>query len=198
MTVLPASEIRALDRAAVDGARLLELGNKKNRSGLYRDWYEARGVHYWSTDINGEDGAFPWDIRTAIPKEISDIAPFDCVTNFGFTEHVQTQQEDCWRNIHRLVHPAFGQLSCVLPQPGHWLTHGIPSGFPGRWYPHPAFFTEFAKGNGYAVDDLWVDDGAHLVCCRMHRLPGWTQPAVYFPEHLLFDNTTTFEGELKW
>ena len=190
MVVLPETELRALGRPAnLQSLRVLELGNKKNSTGLYREWYEAQGAGYICADINGLDGAIPWDIRDAPPKEIAALPPFDIVTNFGFTEHVQDDQEACWRNIHALVHPNYGQLSCVLPAPGSWRRHGIPSGYPGRWYPHPAFFVEFARNNGYVIDDLWVrlKEGKDLVCCSMHRVPNFAG-TFKFSDTYLYDN----------
>lgn len=204
MTIIPQSEFRALGSPKdLTSVRIMELGNKKNRSGLYRHWYEAIGGGYFSTDINGKDGTIPWDIREPAPEAVAALAPFDIVTNFGFTEHVQDRQAVCWENVHNLVHPAYGRLSCVLPAPGHWVHHGIPSGFPGRWYPHPMFFTRFAAMNHYVIDDLWVDDKAHLVCCRMHRVPDITSTHraidFNFPGGALFDNVNDiFKGDLIW
>jgi len=204
MTELPKTEIMALGvRDDFKSVRIMELGNKQNSSGLYRNWYESRGAAYMSTDINGEDGAIPWDIREDIPDEIAMAAPFDIVTNFGFTEHVQDRQADCWRNIHDMVHPNNGQLSCVLPAPGSWPNHGVPSGYPGRWYPHPAFFIEFAKANGYVIDDLWsplAKPGRSLVCCRMHRKPGRVPDQFFFSSEFMYDNVSKpdFDGELIW
>jgi len=203
MTELPQSEIRALgSRDDFKSVRVMELGNKKNGSGLYRNWYESKGAAYLSTDINGEDGAIPWDIREDMPDEIAMASPFDIVTNFGFTEHVQDRQTDCWRNIHRMVNPNNGQLSVVLPAPGSWPTHGVPSGYPGRWYPHPAFFIDFAKTNGYVIDDLWsplAKPGRSLVCCRMHRVPGPESPFLFSYKYL-YDNVEKpdFDGNLLW
>jgi len=203
MTIIPENELRALGRLPdLVSLRVLELGNKKNSSGLYRDWYEDEGAAYISTDINGLDGAIPWDIREEPPEQIKLAAPFDIVTNFGFTEHVQDRQFDCWKNIHNLVHPNNGQLSIVLPAPGSWPNHGIPSGYPGRWYPHPAFFTEFAKANGYEITDLWsplAKPGRSLICCRMHRVPGREFP-FFFSSRFMYDNVKKpeFDGRLIW
>jgi hypothetical protein len=187
MTEIPVNERRALGTDDFRGLRIMELGNKKNPSGLYRDWYQERGGRYLCTDINGEDGAIPWDIREPMPKDITMAIPFDIVTNFGFTEHVQDRQFECWRNIHEMVHPAYGTLCCVTPAPGGWKRHGQPKGFPGRWYPHPVFYKKLAKLNGYEIDDLWYDGARKLVGCRMHRVPG-DHGIFRFPKTGLYDN----------
>jgi len=170
MTNIPINELRALGNLKKD-LRLFELGNKKNPSGLYREWYLSKGIQYWCTDINEKDGAMGWDIREEVPEKIKELSPFDVVTNFGFTEHVQTDegQEACWKNIHNILRIG-GQLSCVLPQPGYWKKHGIPSGFPGIYYPYPEFFENFAQLNKYEIEDLWIAEDKHLVCCRMKKL----------------------------
>ena len=187
MTTLPESELRALNRRTFDALRILELGNKKNGSGLYRDYYEALGGRYFCTDINGKDGAIAWDIRCPMPEVLVKGKPYDIVTNFGFTEHVQDRQAECWENIHNLVHPGYGQLSCVTPAPGFWKTHGKASGYPGRWYPHPVFYQEFALLNGYDIEDLWFDEQIKVVCCRLTRLPD--ERAFEMPSGL-YDNVS--------
>jgi len=196
MTEIPENELRALGTKDFRALRIMELGNKKNSSGLYRDFYQAHGGRYLSTDINGKDGAIPWDIREPIPDDIRRVIPVDVVTNFGFTEHVQDRQDVCWANINAMVHPAFGRLCCVLPAPGGWKTHGVPKGFPGRWYPHPLFFEEFADLNGYVIDDLWYDADKKLVGCRMTRFKDWP---FQFPAVGMYDNVNDqpkFEGIL--
>ena len=170
MTLIPVDELRALGELSA-GVQLLELGNKKNPSGLYRDWYISKDVKYWCTDINEKDGAIGWDIREEPPEELSKLVPFDVITNFGFTEHVQTDkgQEACWKNIHNMIKVG-GQLSCVLPQPGYWKNHGKPSGFPGVYYPYPEFFENFAQLNKYEIKDAWIAEDKHLVCCRLYKM----------------------------
>lgn len=129
---------------------VIELGNKKNKQGLYRTWYEERGMNYRCLDINGEDGAEAVDFRTDI-----DVGDADLVTNFGFTEHVGPSwrhQETCWRNVVNLVRVG-GWLVCVTPQPGHWPVHGM-------WQPTPKFYDVFAAANGFRI--LLLDEGTPL------------------------------------
>lgn len=120
---------------------VIELGNKKNKQGLYRTWYEERGTSYRCLDINGEDGAEVVDFRTDL-----DIGDADLVTNFGFTEHVGPlwgHQETCWRNVVNLVRVG-GYLVCVTPQPGRWPQHGM-------WQPTLKFYEAFAATNGFQI-----------------------------------------------
>ncbi len=202
MTEIPANELRALGTSNFSSLRILELGNKKNPSGLYRDFYEQNGGRYLSTDINGADGAIRWDIREPMPAEVRAVVPVDIVTNFGFTEHVQDRQGETWANIDAMVHPAFGRLCCVLPAPGGWKTHGRAKGFPGTWYPHPLFFNELARLNQYDVASLWYDPLAKLVGCRLVKLPSsLTRKRFQFPTVGMYNNVQDepkFEGTLLW
>jgi hypothetical protein len=202
MTEIPIDELRALGTTDFRALRILELGNKKNSSGLYRDWYQSKGGRYVSTDINGKDGAVAWDIREPMPLDIERIIPVDIVTNFGFTEHVQDRQAETWANIHKMVHPSFGRLCCVLPAPGGWKNHGKAKGFPGRWYPHPLFFKELARLNGYDIDDLWYNPGKKLIGCRLVRTPVSLKfDNFVFPSVGLYDNVDDvphFTGKLLW
>ena len=63
-----------------------------------------------------------------------------------------------------------GQLCIVLPQPGYWKRHGIPSGFPGVYYPYLEWYEEFANLNNYKIKDIWTNEEKHLNCCRMQKL----------------------------
>jgi hypothetical protein len=146
MTQIPADEMQAI--GDVRGLRVLELGNKKNRTGLYRDWYLAQGAaEYVSVDWNGKDGAIAHDMRTELDLGLE---PFDVVTNLGFTEHV-TEQEGVWRNIHNAT-KAGGSISCCLPFPYHgyektrpnWERHGY-------WQPTLEWMWALAEANDYYV-----------------------------------------------
>jgi hypothetical protein len=150
-SILQPAEKELLEMVELKGKGVVELGNKKNRNGLYREWYTHRGASYLCLDINGEDGAFPVDFR----KPIS-LAPGDIVTNIGFTEHVGplwVHQVQCWKNVHSLVKEG-GTLVCVTPRPGDWEKHGM-------WQPHLEFYREFAIANGYTVRLLDDDREVH-------------------------------------
>jgi SAM-dependent methyltransferase len=140
--ILPKDELATL---------VLELGNKQNRSGLYRDWYLEQGCQYTSVDWNGRDGAVAWDMRYSLNVK-TDLGqePFDLVTNFGFTEHV-TEQEPVWRNIHDAVKVG-GAVVCCLPFPylgyekrnPNWERHGY-------WHPTIKWMEALSQANRYEV-----------------------------------------------
>lgn len=162
--IIPDAELDLLKRFKWDGVGVIELGNKKNKRGLYRDWYRHYGAKYLCLDINGEDGAFSVDFR----KPLS-LAPADFVTNIGFTEHVGPEwhhQRQCWKNVHSLVKEG-GWLICVTPKPGEWEEHGM-------WQPTMDFYRGFAFANGLTLellDDDWElskTDKRHVIRAVMH------------------------------
>jgi hypothetical protein len=145
MTQLPEDELAALPPHIDPGTLVLELGNKKNVTGLYRDWYLAQGLNYVCLDWNGEDGAVPLDMRYSIePDEIENGMErgFDVVTNFGFTEHVEDQMA-CWRNVDNFVGEG-GWLAICMPIMPHWKGHGL-------WMPTPEWYHVFADLNQYHI-----------------------------------------------
>lgn len=168
MTELPADEECTL-RQLPPGQTICELGNKKNATGLYRDWYVSRGHHYVCVDWNGEDGAVPLDMRYSVTPddvlshlELEMDHPlrraqhgFDVVTNFGFTEHV-TEQEPVWRNIHNLCRPG-GTIAICLPFPfpnfktaqPNWEQHGF-------WQPTVKWMELLANANRYYVQFISI------------------------------------------
>ena len=162
MVEIPADELWALPPLK-EGMFILELGNKKNSSGLYREFYEAAGCRYECVDWNAEDGAHEIDMGQDLIDPYWDWAP-DVVTNFGFTEHVYTDQVQCWYNINRWLRNPGATLSFCMPRPGDWEHHGV-------YQPHPSFYFEFAELNGFYVHGIKVntDRRRRTVHGRMSR-----------------------------
>lgn len=125
------------------GTRMLELGNKKTNGVSYKSWFEAHGITHVSVDWNGEDGAIPLDMREPLP----DWEPFDMVTNFGCTEHVETQY-NIWESMHRLCKVGGVQIH-MCPMPGDWWWHG-------NHYPKESFYRQYAERNGYTIKHLAI------------------------------------------
>lgn len=121
---------------------MLELGNKRNAEGAYKQAFASIGIRHTSVDWNGLDGALKLDLRKPLG-----LGTFDMVTNFGTSEHV-SEQEPCWRNIHGAVKVG-GVLVGLTPLPGDWTWHG-------EWYPTEEWYAEFAARNGYDVERLYV------------------------------------------
>ena len=153
---VPASEAKLLD--PLDGcSTMLELGNKKNQSGLYKDYFVAMGFSHTSIDLNGLDGALKLDLQ----KPLDLGQQFDVVTNFGTSEHVDNQTA-CWRNI---IEHCGKFLVSTTPLPGDWKWHG-------RWYPRPDFYTKLAETNGFSLDRLYIDGASprRMIFARMTRV----------------------------
>ncbi len=137
--IIPAHELPLIEAYATHGARVLEHGNKKNPSGIYRDWYESRGCTYTSLDINGRNGAIKQDVRLPF-----DLGQFDVVTNFGFSEHVSVQAP-FWQNAYNAT-AVNGLMVGTLPKPHHWPHHGW-----SYWHPMEEFYREWADLNGMEI-----------------------------------------------
>ena len=120
--------------------RMLELGAKQ--FGKYKLWFEEHGMEHVSVDLNGSGGSVKRDLQKPL-----NLGMFDVVTNFGTSEHVESQ-EPCWRNMHVSLRLG-GTLVCTTPSPGAkgWEKHG-------KWYPSEDWYREFAELNGYSIDLL--------------------------------------------
>ena len=125
------------------GNRMLELGNKKTGDVSYKSWFTAQGIEHVSVDWNGQDGALSLDMRKPLPN----WEPFDMITNFGCTEHVDIQ-EPIWESMHRLCKVG-GVIICMCPSPGDWHWHGT-------WYPSWDFYVQFAERNGYRLEHIGI------------------------------------------
>jgi len=139
---------------------MLELGNKKNPAGVYKCYFESRGVRHVSIDWNGEDGALNLDLRLPIWDK---VGKFDMVTNIGTTEHVE-RQAGVWENIHMCCKVG-GVVVSITPRPGDWWWHG-------EWYPTELFFKVFAELNSYRIDAFGIERShpTRNNCCRMTKL----------------------------
>lgn len=138
---------------------MCELGAKG--LGTYKTYFESCGWRHVSIDLNGEGGAVKRDLQELIA--LDDInGPFDVVTNFGTTEHVD-DQHPCWNNVHAFVRLGGFLISCT---PLDWPKHG-------RWYPTEAWYRQFCELNGYIIEDLWfVTDvlGQKTLCLRARKV----------------------------
>lgn len=139
------------------GSTMLELGNKRNPDGVYKQYFQSINICHVSIDWNGLDGALKLDLRQPI-----DLEPFDMVTNIGTTEHV-SDQPAVWRNIHNLTKVG-GVIASLTPLEGDWWWHG-------EYYPRPEFFQQFEK-NGYEIE--YLDIGRvypnRNVCARLKKV----------------------------
>jgi len=154
MNIIPEDELWALPPLeTLNGANIIELGNKKNSNGLYRTQYEEHGMKYNCVDWNGLDGAYEMDLgMRCLPEEVHWVHGWaDVVTNFGFSEHVYTNQIQCWKNIAMLSSKVGCYLAMVLPHPGHWDHHGI-------YQPTMEWLQEWCTENGYWIHTGLVND----------------------------------------
>ena len=138
---------------------MCELGVKRNNRGTYKQFFEDCGFRHVCIDLNGA-GDLTLDLTK--PIDVQAIGgPFDVVTNYGTTEHVD-EQEPCWRNVHALTKVG-GHLVSTTPLdwPGH-----------GRWYPPEKWYREFAELNGYEVELFFIEadrQGGHMACMRARK-----------------------------
>lgn len=142
------------------GNSCLELGNKKNGPFIYKEAFEQLGYRHVSVDWNGENGALPFDLRHPIS-----LGTFDLVTNFGTSEHVDSQ-EGVWQNMVSACHDGSVLISTV-PIPGgkDWWWHGIA-------YPEQAFYVALAALNGFEIERLYTvgDVGRRMWFARLRKV----------------------------
>ena len=175
MTEIPEDELWTLpDPSWFEGKLVYELGNKKNKSGLYRDWYVANGAEYVCFDWNEQDGAIAGDFGQIIPQKWQGKA--DLVTNFGFTEHVYTDQKQAWWNLLQMAGKDGAILSIVLPYPTHWDHHGV-------YQPTPRWLYEFLGENGFKTHLFTVNDTRKrwTICAMAERMKAFNEGGVFYP-----------------
>jgi hypothetical protein len=175
MVEIPEDELQALPPMdSIKGFTVIELGNKKNQTGVYREAYVAAGAEYNCLDWNAQDGAIAVDLGNELPEKYHGHA--DLVTNFGFTEHVYTDQIECWNNVARLSSKVGCHLAIVMPMPGHWEHHGV-------YQPEPRWYGEWLLKNGYEASLSYVNTNRrrHTIVIRASRI-------LPFSEHIHYPN----------
>ena len=140
---------------------MIELGNKKNALGTYKDYFESVGIKHTSVDWNGEDGALAMDLNhpQILPKS-------DVVTNFGTSEHVENQKE-VFENIDRFM----GKWAVhAVPLIGNWYGPGLNLGMECYKYTEDDFM-ELGIKYGYTIEDLFIGGkpNKQLICVRFRK-----------------------------
>jgi len=116
--------------------RMCELGNQELRKNTQRflasqklprfttgkEYFTHLGVDHVSIDLNGQDGALPFDLCKPI-QDPNLVETFDVVTNMGTSEHVEDQFQ-CFYNIHRLG-KAGALFIHLIPEVGSYPGHGL-------------------------------------------------------------------------
>lgn len=108
--------------------------------------FEQDGAVVVSIDINGKDGALPFNLEKPLPNS---LGQFDAILNGGTTEHIKKQHE-CFENIHNLC-KIDGLMFHIVPLLGSWSRHG--------YYMYSLdFFKDLALKSQYAIVDLYIED----------------------------------------
>lgn len=120
-----------------EAVSMCELGNQHIRPGIFvankyrtgKEYFKSRGVDHVSIDINGLDGALPFDLCKQISPSpaiggigVQNIGrTFDIVTNFGTVEHLDDMYMG-FKNIHDLCSTG-GIMVHALPSLKGWNLH---------------------------------------------------------------------------
>ena len=153
------------------GKTILELGNKGNAFGLYRDDYLNAGAKsYHCTDLNGLDGAILVDLRSETAaeqiKEATGIESFDIVTNFGMSEHIPVQ-----RTFYKCVHNLTSVGSIMVhwtPRARMFHEHGMVGSI---FHAEDNFFDKLIIANNYrALSPPYPDgDWGRIITCVLQK-----------------------------
>ncbi len=136
-----------------------------------RDLYAELGLnHYHSIDLDGHDGALPFNLNLKLSEAYGFMETFDFVTNHGTTEHAIDQMR-CFENVHDLTN-AGGLMLHALPSQGY-QNHGF-------FNYHPSFFLDLASANGYEVLGLWYNIDEDLYAYTDDFLAHNAVPATEF------------------
>jgi hypothetical protein len=151
------------------GLRICELGNQESGWTLrvsVKPVLEWLGAEHTSIDLNGRDGALPYDLSKPLPSFM--LGQFDLVTNAGTTEHVVADsafmdQYQAFKSIHDLTIPWAAMLHVVPSEKGAHCGCGYV-------YTH-AFFQALASLCGYRIIDLYdsKSDPNHIACLMIRQ-----------------------------
>lgn len=141
--------------------------NNGQKLPVSKQLWQTMGLHHTSIDLNGQDGALPYDLSVKLP--LLDKEHFEVLTDFGTSEHVPNLWQ-CLKNLHDHSRPG-SIFFHVNPLTGNWPGHGL-------HYRMPEFYQRFASVARYEIMSLSTipacgntTDGWN-VACAMRRSPG--------------------------
>lgn len=111
-----------------------------------RNWLGWWGAKVFMIDSNGKDGAIAADLSLPWVPPYDETVAFDCVANFGTTEHVEANQMQPFKTIHE---------QCRI---GGLMLHSVPSQGcqrHGVWKYDLDWFRGLAAQQGYRT--VWGD-----------------------------------------
>lgn len=120
----------------------LELRDFTNLTPVKR-YVESLNKKHVSIDITGLDGSLPYDLNNL---DLPNIGEFDLVTNFGTTEHIEPNQYEPFKNIHKFC-KLNGVMIHEVPAVGGWNGHC-------KFYYDENFFLQLADENNYEIIEL--------------------------------------------
>jgi len=161
---VPDLEWRLLAPIIGEVRTMIELGNKKNKNGIFKKYFESIGIKHLSIDWNGKDGALKLDLNTRLWDV---LFPADVVTNFGTSEHVE-DQDSVFENIHHLSKK---WMVHAVPFEGNWEGHGVKQDGKQCVRYSERFFTDLATKYHYTMEDYFIDGrpGKKLICVRFRH-----------------------------
>lgn len=147
---------------------MLEFGNKVTKPwGVFKQYFEKLGCKHTSIDLNGKNGALPYDLNLPLPF----CNKFDIVTNFGTSEHC-TNQYCVWYNATHFVEIG-GYLLTSAPAPNSYKGHG-------KYYPSISFYRQLAKLNGFEIQLFCIGGKKDKKTIRV-RMKRITEKQYVFP-----------------
>lgn len=150
---------------------VMDLGAQNDFSGVRLDlyiseWYKSKLIAYECIDLNGENGAWEYDLAENWSFEVA----FDLVVDAGTSEHVGKDGAfswlalyNCWKNKHYLTKVG-GYMYNENPRTENWPGHGFN-------YYTMEFYMELARLSEYEIIELGkhpamnnTTDGWNIYC----------------------------------
>jgi hypothetical protein len=119
---------------------------------------EKDGAVVVSIDINGKDGALPFDLQKPLP---SSLGQFDIIINGGTSEHI-LNQDACFENIHNIC-KIDGLMFHIVPLAHNWIQHGF-------YMYLEKFFSDLAQKSKYSIVGLGVNNYVSMLEKRPYDL----------------------------
>ena len=133
--------------------KMCELGaqNIYEHGNLYgsvaKHYFQSFGVDHTSYDISVHQECEFLDLRE--PIDTSLIGVYDVITDFGTTEHIDSNYYQANKNIHDMCKVG-GLIIKENPCTGHWIGHGYN-------YVDEQFYKDLSEANGYEILDLCIE-----------------------------------------
>jgi len=126
----------------VDHPSVGVLNSNNFKYKVAKDYFQNKKINHTSIDLNGNNGSISLDLSKSLPEEFYN--KFDIITNVGTVEHVEEDQYETFKNIHKCL-KVNGMFMSFMPKVGSFDINHC------SWFYNLDFYRDLANEQKYTI-----------------------------------------------